>query len=239
MKENFLQKQVALLEKYGTAGMVFSNYEILNAKGEITKLNSEYDYRKNWEELIEKRTFKGLLWLYNSVPSNISPVMIRKKCLDVIGSFDEVGDYANDLEYWYLVATKFDIAYNIEPLLYLRNHAQQASRTLGVMKMIEESSIIHQRFFGDLVNDGYSNIALIKYLNYNRGVFFLKVYLRSYFLNNPRSVIRFLRCLNRHPLSLNKILFYTIITFLGKLKQPQRTSLSYKNMNVAKLGKEQ
>lgn len=102
-----LKKQVKFLEKNKTVGLLGSSYYIIDANDKriaIDKISTE-------KNASSKQTAHFICH---------GSVLIRKKCLEKVGTYREIFKYAQDYDLWLRVANKFEIRNIREPLYNLR-----------------------------------------------------------------------------------------------------------------------
>ena len=109
-----LKKQVKFLEKNKTVGLLGSSYYIIDANDKriaIDKIGTD-------KNASSKQTAHFICH---------GSVLIRKKCLEKVGTYREIFKYAQDCDLWLRVADKFNLAILSEPLYKLRIHKEAIS----------------------------------------------------------------------------------------------------------------
>ncbi|MGO9119725.1 MAG: glycosyltransferase family 2 protein [Desulfomonilaceae bacterium] len=114
-RRDLLEKWVAALNKYPTAGFVFNHYEHLDIKGNPTsKIARRYD-----GELIPGRRL-----IEDILKAGASPVwgtvMVRRSAYEEVGEFDAQFGHLADVDMWLRLATRYDVAHVPEPLIAIR-----------------------------------------------------------------------------------------------------------------------
>jgi len=138
-----LEVESKILENNLDVGMVFSaNYEI-NADGKIIHINKPFRKSKIFEgeKFVEQIIKRGNFVRFPSV-------MIRKKCLNEIGLFDESLNLTVDIEMWMRIGSFYKIAYISQPLALYRVHGLNESfKSLSAGKGILETYRALKRLF--------------------------------------------------------------------------------------------
>lgn len=113
-----LEQQVALLEGHPRLGMVFTNFQVIDAAGGLLEASFLANYETLWKivdqgvgpdgELGREQLVLGLLTA-NFVGT--SSVVVRRSVLDDVGGFDESLVSSEDLELWLRIARRYPCAY--------------------------------------------------------------------------------------------------------------------------------
>ncbi|MBP2634706.1 MAG: hypothetical protein H6Q72_613 [Firmicutes bacterium] len=111
---NKLEKQVAFLELHSEYGAVFSGYDWINETGNYlgTIIEKELEGAAFYKILFERDCIHGCT------------IMIRKVCLDEVGLFNPVFNYAQDYDMWLRLAVHANIAYLPEVFVKGRIHSK-------------------------------------------------------------------------------------------------------------------
>ena len=118
---NKLQVQVRYLDEHSDVDLVHSNYCFINPTGQIIRIRHiKIPKFPSREKLIEH------LFIYNFI--GFETVLLRKKCLDKVGLFDERMIGFSDHDMWLRIAGEFNIAYIDSILVKKREHPQQLSK---------------------------------------------------------------------------------------------------------------
>ena len=96
------EKQVKFMEKNNKVGVVGTNFYLINKNG-------KYIGQKNFPKTNQE--CKKAFLFYN--PFGHNTVLIRKKCFDEFGGYDNKFVYAEDLELWMRFGQKYNF-YNIQ-----------------------------------------------------------------------------------------------------------------------------
>jgi glycosyltransferase involved in cell wall biosynthesis len=77
-----------------------------------------------------------------------STVMLRKKCFDEVGLFDETIDFGEEYDMWIRIAHRFDFTYAAEPLVRYSIHEERLSTNYGTMiRGLDRQLRKHGKFF--------------------------------------------------------------------------------------------
>lgn len=110
-----LEKQIKIMENNKKIGICGSNSEIIKGNGD--KIGEKRFPQTNEE-------CKNAIWYKN--PFSQSTVVIRKKCFDEIGMYDDNFRNTEDLDMWIRIGTKYEL-YNIqETLVKYRIHGENS-----------------------------------------------------------------------------------------------------------------
>ncbi|MFQ5964188.1 MAG: glycosyltransferase family 2 protein [Candidatus Scalinduaceae bacterium] len=124
-----LEKQVSYFEKQPPqVGMVYTNAKKFDQQG-IWTLPKRYRKKR-----VEGWIYKDLL-RENMIPNQ--SVMVRKRCFEKVGLFEESLDIIEDHDMWLRVAMKYEIAFLNEVLSLYREHSQ--GRSKGVEKTMKRA----------------------------------------------------------------------------------------------------
>ena len=109
-----LERQVAYLRQHPDVGLVYS--DVMSMRG------GQVDVPSYFAERLPRagRVLHALLE-QNFIPT--SSVLIRKRCLDEIGGFDESLTTSEDYELWLRFCQRFPVGYVPEILVTVRRHA--------------------------------------------------------------------------------------------------------------------
>lgn len=133
-----LARKAAFLDAHPEVGMVFSNARLLDAQG--VDAGVLFDPRAEPGETIwPVGAFVDLLLFAPENPVCCPSVMVRRKCLEEVGSFREDLPFTLDLDMWLRLADRFAVARLGEPLLgYRRHQAQETARISHMRRQGEE-----------------------------------------------------------------------------------------------------
>ena len=119
-----LERQLDLLDKNPKVGLVHTDGEFMDGEGkkvEGSPLGFEFPRTETGDVLL------ALLYANKIIAS---AALVRRKCFDELGGFNEKYFGSGDWEMWYRIAEKFEIGYVAEPLTFYRVHGANASHKL-------------------------------------------------------------------------------------------------------------
>lgn len=215
MYGNFLEKQIKNLSQWPEAGMVFCQFDYINATG-IYPLEKRHDIRKSWPEYIHSHSSANYLLAYGCMPGNLSPVMLRRRVLEEIGFFNQDFSYAGDFEYWSRMAGKYSFVYDKVPGLCIRRHNQQASGILGYDKVFKDRQLIYQELLKKQTIQK-SNSYLKWYINQEIGAQQLYAVLKNSLLLKG-NFFELFKIISKQPLNILKSAIMMILTLNGRLR---------------------
>ena len=138
-----LEAQVQFFEEHPETDVVYSDYELINAKGDIIRL-------VQCPELIGEMSAETIIecnFICNAT------VMVRKKWFDQVGDFNVDIAPTTDLEMWLrLIAFDASFGYIATPTVKYRYHAGNQSRDFRLMRYYRD--IAHTRAFESLTAQG-------------------------------------------------------------------------------------
>jgi len=112
-EKDFLEKQLKRFDK-DNVGAVYCNFF-------LNKMNGEFTYSKK----IEFENFKGNVYgklLSGWCPASTSLFIIKKKCFEICGFFDEQLESFQDYDMWLRISKKFEFNYSDEYLIIKHEH---------------------------------------------------------------------------------------------------------------------
>lgn len=120
-----LHKQIELLKKYPSCGMVFTDYSTFNTEGVLSRTRNadRHDGSVSYEQLLSRLNF-----IYCTV-------VIRCEVFEQCGYFDESLRSIEDYDMWLRIAQQFEIRGIRESLACIRIH--NSSMTCNVHVMLE------------------------------------------------------------------------------------------------------
>jgi len=121
-----IEKQVCLMENNKNIGLVFSDATFI----EKDKLTNKYTNYKPFIPKLFKNNIQNTNIYETLLKGNIIPaltVMVRKKCFDDVGVFDE-NLRGEDHDMWLRITQKYPVGFIDEPLAYYRMHSSNASK---------------------------------------------------------------------------------------------------------------
>jgi glycosyltransferase involved in cell wall biosynthesis len=133
---NKLEVEVQFLDTHTSVGLVYSNYTYFGSRGDPRRRGFDGD------PLVSVYAPKG------QFPNNFvssSAVMVRKRCFEKVGLFDEALRTAGDLDMWLRMATCFEIGYINTPLSKYRLHERNVVHEEGE-KALTEIIAVRRKF---------------------------------------------------------------------------------------------
>ena len=115
-----VEREVAVLEKYGKDAVVYSDYEVIDASSRHVEV-----FRAG---RISAPQFRMLL--VTDIPVNGCTVLVPRRCFEQSGLFDERLKTAQDYDLWFRMARKYPFLHVPEVLLRSRMHAGQGTRRM-------------------------------------------------------------------------------------------------------------
>ena len=141
---NKLELQVKYFSEHNNIDLVHSNYYSVDSEERIIRLvKTKPHVFSSKQEVVE--------WLFLTTNLAFETVLVKKKCFDEVGLFDERMVGYSDHDMWLRVAGRFNIEYLDLPLVKKRQHELQLSRVRreSVLKdefLLTEKMITHYPF---------------------------------------------------------------------------------------------
>ncbi len=124
---NKLEVQMNYLYEHKDVDLVHSNYSTINSEGRVVKVRDVKIPRA-----LTKKEAVEQLFLNNYI--GFETVLVKKKCFNTVGSFDERMAGFSDHDIWLRIAGKYNIDGYIDfPLVEKREHKQQLSKAGDVI----------------------------------------------------------------------------------------------------------
>jgi glycosyltransferase involved in cell wall biosynthesis len=134
---NKLELQQKFLSEHQDIDLVFSPYYSMDSRGQILReINASVPTCLTKEELITK------LFLGNFI--GFETVLVKRKCFDEVGFFDERMTAFSDHDMWLRIAEKFNIGYLNEHLVKKREHKLQLSKD-GLSTALKDEFLIVEK----------------------------------------------------------------------------------------------
>lgn len=139
------EAEVSVLEKHSSVGLVHVDGYIIDATGNRKHLISDR-YSGTFRALsLNGYVMRGLdffkLLLKANLIASHSTCMLRRECLEKVGSFDESLPQLGDWDMWMRIALNYDVAYISEPLVCWREHDQSASARMRAAGRSKENRV--------------------------------------------------------------------------------------------------
>jgi glycosyltransferase involved in cell wall biosynthesis len=130
-----LEKQVQCLEDKPEVGLVYTWTVLVDERGNSTgRVFASHAEGDVWKQLLE-----------TDVISSGSSAMFRHCCFEAVGVFDRSLAYAEDLELWLRIATRYPFAVVKEPLTLYRQNSKSVSKNR--QKMLDGLRIVIEKTF--------------------------------------------------------------------------------------------
>jgi len=126
MNINCLSETVKFHEKYKDIAFSYSDRIHIDDKDEVIRSNDYIDYTP---EFIPKKLHDKIALFTGSIAGNISNVAIINKKVKEVGYFDESMTICADFDMWVKLSANNDIGKIKKPLILLRDHDGQLSRS--------------------------------------------------------------------------------------------------------------
>lgn len=152
-----IEKQVDILNKQPDVGLVYVGVEFIDADG------NPYDGDLSWDEPRRQVLYEDLM-NHNIITGTTSSVMVRRKCLDRVGLFDESMNTCEDLDLYRRIARYYKF-YRIDlPLVKFRIHIGNTQQDRSAMAKGWEITIRKISIDTPPEFEYYKNEAIIKNL---------------------------------------------------------------------------
>ena len=133
-----LRRKIEFLEAHPEVGFVHSNAMQIDPEGR--ELGLQWKPGQN-PEGVEGGAAAFMRWLEGENTVVAPAVVMRKRCCDEIGFFDERITHTQDMEYWLRLVARWKVGYLEEPLVRYRQHpGQDTKRYDEVRRRREEYS---------------------------------------------------------------------------------------------------
>lgn len=152
LSPNALATEVALMDERPEVGLLYSQAWQIDESGEVTDLRkpefADGSYVRSGLDEVRDLLF----WDHITC----STVMVRKRCFDELGVFDEtLRPFGEDWDMWLRIAKKYAVAYIAEPLASYLKHSGNISMTPNLAHMD------HQR--KKILDDAYADPAVAEH----------------------------------------------------------------------------
>ena len=142
MKPHCLETEINFHMQHPEIGMSYCACDVIDGSGRVI-MPAPLD---NTPEIISSYLAAQIMFYHGSLPGNIATVMIRKSVLVDVGRFRQDMQQSADFEMWERISAKFPIGFVRQPLIYLRQHANQFSRWkgMGTIFIKEDREVIRE-----------------------------------------------------------------------------------------------
>jgi len=209
MKEGFIENQVTSFEQNANIGMVFSAFESIDNANQQYVLKTKRLFNPGESLTIHSAEITEMFIRYGCFVGNISPVMIRRNVIESIGYFNEELRFAADFEYWIRIGRTYNIHYNNNIGLAVRDHPERASFLLSNHQLMSDLTYIYSLLVERI--PGNQKAGILLHINKRVGAAFVHhTIVQILKLNWPISVLkRRYHDLNKYPFnSIHSICFY-------------------------------
>jgi glycosyltransferase involved in cell wall biosynthesis len=134
---NKLELQVKYLDEHKDVDLVHSRCYSINSEDKIIKMNDV-----KMPNCSSTRSFIEQLFLNNFI--GFETVLLKRKCFDKIGFFDERMVGFSDHDMWLRIAGEFNIAYVNSSLVKKREHALQFSKNMIEQGLRDEFLLVNK-----------------------------------------------------------------------------------------------
>jgi glycosyltransferase involved in cell wall biosynthesis len=114
-----VEEQMAVLSADAERGWAFNDAFFVTEDGQILEKVSD-SFGEVYGEIRSDALFELLLTYWNFIAT--SSVVMRKRCVEGVGYFDEALRWHQDYEFWLRLAYRFQGGYVDKPLVYMRRH---------------------------------------------------------------------------------------------------------------------
>jgi glycosyltransferase involved in cell wall biosynthesis len=143
MKDGFIENQVKSFNKDPKIGMVFSAFEEIDDTNQLCISNTKKLFEPAESIIIPSEEIAEMFVQYGCFVGNISPVMIRREVIESTGYFNEALRFAADFEYWIRLSKTYNLFYNNNIGLSVRNHPERASLLLSNHQLMSDLTYIY------------------------------------------------------------------------------------------------
>lgn len=124
-----LELQVKLIQQSQNIGLVSGGIYMADASGKII---SDPIIKRNYEN---RRSFIRELMVHNIVTGGGSTALIKKKCFDELGLFNEDLWIGEDWNMWLRIAKQYEVKFVEKPLVKYRIHGSNLHKNLEKIKV--------------------------------------------------------------------------------------------------------
>ncbi len=139
-----LERQIRLFQDDSSLGLVAAGVHLIDE-------NKGIERRYLPSRFPDRKTLVRSMLMKNVIPAT-SSVVIRKRCIDDLGGFDEDLRFAEDWDLWLRIASKYGVNFIHEPLIRFYEHPNNVSR--DILKMSEGRKVVIKRHSPRLLREG-------------------------------------------------------------------------------------
>jgi len=217
MYPNYLAEQRRALQKYPGAAFVYAQCDGIDEQGNIKVPCAHPGTPKKPDMLVSRPKAINCFFKYGCLPGNLSTVMMRRELFQELGPFDVNYPFAGDFRYWVDAILLHDFAINLMPLLGVRSHEKQASRTLGAVQWAADAAPVYGVLLAHL-SVGQSRLFAKLFINEHFGIQSFSSIVRMGLYQKKPSLLKKLSILNQPPFNLPLIIGLGVLTFWQKFK---------------------
>ncbi|MCD0471086.1 glycosyltransferase [Flavobacterium sp. JAS] len=159
MRPDCIEKMIELAITNNNIGLVYCKRTILHDANNLEHkawINYGGILHKKWFAIdvaagvLDGKKYLSDLYLMNDNPLNKigepTAVLLKKRCVDKIGLFDEHLKQTLDIDYWYRLMKYYKIGFIDEELVSFRLHYDQAS-SVNKRNQINEGELLNKKFY--------------------------------------------------------------------------------------------
>lgn len=217
MYPNYLAEQRRVLQKYPGAGFVYAQCDVIDERGGIKEPCAYPGKAEKPDMPVPRSKAINCFFKYGCLPGNLSTVMIRRKLFEELGPFDVNYPFAADFRYWVDAIRRYDFAINLVPLLGVRSHEKQASRTLGAVQWATDAAPVYGILL-DQLSVRKSRLYAKLFINEHFGIQSFYAIVKMSLHQKKPSLLKKLSILNQAPFNLLLIIGLSVLTFWQKFQ---------------------
>lgn len=142
MKPHCLATEINFYKHNPELGFCYSNCDTIDERGRFIP-PTEIDETPT---IISPQLATQLMFYWGCLPASISAAMINKEVLEKTGGFDTSLFPSTDFDLWVRIAEKYSIGFIKQPLIILRYHRAQLSKSKKITLVImKENRQIYER----------------------------------------------------------------------------------------------
>ena len=145
LEKNALELMSEVLEKDAELGLVFPDYYMVDASGDLMNIEKRHSFEKEVSLLDQ--------------PAHGACTMIRKKFLQSLGGYDEQFKCQDGYDLWIRFTAKFKVTNINTPLFYYRQHGENL--TSNENRILDTRAAIKEKFIANNISNYDDAIAII------------------------------------------------------------------------------
>ncbi|MCP4270105.1 MAG: glycosyltransferase [Candidatus Brocadiaceae bacterium] len=165
-----LKQQVKLMDSYPDVGLLSGDMQrFTGGKTNVPSMFKKYGFDSDFfgDEFYVIDAYKKIYLQGNYIPTGT--VILRRKCVETVGYFDEKFRHSEDLDLWLRIAMQYRLAYSNEIWLLRRDHeinltGDTEKMNLSLIEVLEKHEKQYKSF---LIQEGinYNKVISGKYRN--------------------------------------------------------------------------